>query len=261
MTEHGPAAAVTGTWSIVHVHSSFSPSYLLPSYPRKKWQRRSRASISFHKSPRAADVSLETKIEKRDSNADRGCSGSGCEKKRWNSEWTSRGWRTDGRRERADLARYASAGADWRVRDAGREAWGSEENVLVTRICLAPGHNLWTSSPSNALCEFLYRGQPFSCHPSICLPRPIFFSPLNETQPLFQTPSVLRLSLHSVGCVCGCFCSRLLTGKHLWDWRYWVATRETKSLFSKYVLWLRHFFVVRLRAGSFFVLDAFHEDF
>lgn len=147
------------------------------------------------------------------------------------------------------------------VRDAGREAWGSEENVLVTRICLAPGHNLWTSSPSNALCEFLYRGQPFSCHPSICLPRPIFFSPLNETQPLFQTPSVLRLSLHSVGCVCGCFCSRLLTGKHLWDWRYWVATRETKSLFSKYVLWLRHFFVVRLRAGSFFVLDAFHEDF
>lgn len=260
MTEHGPAAAVTGTWSIVHVHSSFSPSYLLPSYPTKKWRRRSRASISFHKSHRAADVSLETKIEKRDTNADRGCSGSGCEEKRWNSGWTSRGWRTDGRRGRADLARYASAAADWRV-DAGREARGSEENVLVTRIRLAPGHNLWTSSPSNALCEFLYRGQPFSCHPSICLPRTIFFSLLNETQPLFQTPSELRLSLRSVGCVCGCFCSRLLTGKHLWDWRYWVATRETKSLFSKYVLWLRHFFEVRLRTGSFFVLDAFHQDF
>lgn len=57
---------------------------------------------------------------------------------------------------------YASAGAGWRVRGAEREARGSEENVLVTRIRLAPGHNLWTSSPGNALCEFLYRDPSLS---------------------------------------------------------------------------------------------------
>ena len=35
----------------------------------------------------------------------------------------------------------------------------------MTRIRLASGHNLWTSSPGNALCEFLYRGQPPSGYP------------------------------------------------------------------------------------------------
>lgn len=76
--------------------------------------------------------------------------------------------------------RCASAGAGWE-----REARGSEENVLVTRIRLAPGHNLWTSSPGNALCEFLYR-DPF-LPPSL-------------------SARVPRLSLRSVGCICY-FCS------------------------------------------------------
>lgn len=52
-------------------------------------------------------------------------------------------------------------------------------------------------------------------------------------------------------------------------WHYWVVTRETNSLFSKYFRFLPppfFFFSLfvstgRLRSDWFFVLDALHEDF
>lgn len=136
--------------------------------PTLSSERRNGSSV--HRFPfaiilrRAADVSLETKIGKRD------------------TRWSLRGGTMlgEGWWRRLIYPRCASAGAGWE-----REARGSEENVLVTRIRLAPGHNLWTSSPGNALCEFLYR-DPF-LPPSL-------------------SARVPRLSLRSVGCICY-FCS------------------------------------------------------